>query len=270
MNSLLESLLLLACFDHGIDADFAKGVSTLHTLKGTVQGENISYDVHPGLGDSSVTLEAAAGRFGGALVFHEPDPHGFAFYPAVKNVRYSEDRFDGSFSIWIKADPSKMGGKYADPVQIGDKGATDSSIWIDFTKNDEPPDFRLGIFGNQVEWDPDGQGGQAEAFFFRLHKVALPPFSEADWTHVVVTWESINDTEQAGRGRLYLNGIYQGATGFIPEKLTWDIQQTAIRLGMGPFVGSLDELAMFDRALNAEEVNELFHAGKSLKEYFGL
>ena len=63
-------------------------------------------------------------------------------------------------------------------------------------------------------------------------KVAEPPFAKGRWTHVVVTWDGLNDT-QNGRARLYFDGEYQGSTGRIAERFSWDVGNAYIRLGTG-------------------------------------
>ena len=74
---------------------------------------------------------------------------------------------------------------------------------------------------------------ESQEFFWRLLKVEEPPFAKGQWTHVAVTWDGPNNT-QNGRARLYFNAAYQGATGVIREPFTWDASQATIRLGTGP------------------------------------
>ena len=114
-------------------------------------------------------------------------------------------RFAARVSFWLSVDPAEIPGQYCDPLQVTDKKYSDACIWVDFTKNDTPSDFRLGVFGDASVWDPDGKEGGGERFFWRLVKVAEPPFAKGRWTHVVITWDGLNDT-QAGRARLYFDG----------------------------------------------------------------
>ena len=48
------------------------------------------------------------------------------------------------------------------------------------------------------------------------------------------------------------------------EPFTWDTEQASIRLGLN-YVGGFDELALFDRALSAEQVTQLYEMKSSLK-----
>jgi hypothetical protein len=162
-------------------------------------------------------------------------------------------------------DPAQIPGQYSDPLQVTDKNYSDACIWVDFTKNDTPSDFRLGVFGDRSAWDVTNRASQSQEFFWRLAKVAEPPFAKDQWTHVVVTWDGINSS-QNGRARLYFNGEYQGASGIIREHFTWDVAQAAIRLGMGHFVGLFDDLAMFNRPLTHEEIRVLYALERGVAE----
>ena len=164
-----------------------------------------------GLGDPPVGIAAGRGRFGSALEMTLENTH-VVLYKAERNVAYAPDAFRGTVSFWMSLDPAEIPGQYCDPLQITDKKYSDACIWVDFTKNDTPSDFRLGVFGDASEWDPDKKEGGGERFFWRLAKVAEPPFAKGRWTHVVVTWDGLNDT-QNGRARLYFDGEYQGLDG---------------------------------------------------------
>jgi hypothetical protein len=128
---------------------------------------------------------------------------------------------------------------------------------VDITKNDTPSDFRVGVFGNRGAWDVTNQASQAEAFFHRLLRVVEPPFARDQWTHVVITWDGVNSA-RPGRARLYFNGAYQGATGVIRERFTWDIAKARVRLGTGHYVGLVDDIAFFNRPLTPDEIGVLY------------
>jgi hypothetical protein len=197
------------------------------------------------------------GKFGACLEFTKENSH-IVYYKAEKNVPYSDKDFDGTVSFWLKLDPQKIPQTYTDPLQLTDKDYSNSAIWIDFTKNDTPSDFRLGIFGELKVWDKKKKKEYSEEFFWRLLKVARPPFSSDRWTHVVVSWQGLN-TGQAGRGKLYFDGRFQGETGGIPEPFVWNLSQATIRLGTGPFIGMFDDLAIFDRNLTDDEVLTVYN-----------
>lgn len=245
-TALAQALTFHASFDQGPDADFARGDARLYR-----PGATEAADPVPGLG----ALALAPGRFGRALEFARERTH-TVLYRAQSNVAFAPEHFRGTLSLWMRFDPAAIPGQYCDPLQVTDKDYSQDCLWLDVTKNDTPPDFRLGIFGDRKTWDVKNRAGEAEEFFWRLLKITEPPFGADRWVHVVVTWEGVN-TPAGGRGRLYLDGVYRGSTGLIREKFHWEVARTRIRLGIGDFVGRLDDLAFFDRALTADEVGVL-------------
>jgi hypothetical protein len=261
---LSKALTFHASFDHGPEADFALGDNQLYSA--TVEGIQKVVALTPGLGDPPLAIVAGLGKFGAALEFTQENSH-VVLYKAAQNVAYSPQAFRGTASFWLSLDPAEIPGQYSDPLQLTDKDYSDACIWIDFTKNDTPSDFRLGVFGNQTEWDVTNQRAKSAEFFWRLAKVTEPPFAKDRWTHVVVTWDGLNSSQQ-GRARLYFNAGYQGATGVIRERFTWDITQAAIRLGMGHFVGLFDDIAMFNRPLTPEEIRVLYSLERGVAELY--
>jgi hypothetical protein len=253
-NALKSALTFHASFDHGADADFALGDKQAYTVD--IPMGALVTDGTPGITDDAIAIAKGAGKYGDALAFTRPSD-AILFYKAEKNVAYSAELFRGTASFWMRLDPLEIGGQYADPFQMTDKIYSDDCIWIDFTKNDLPSDFRLGVFGDRKSWDPENLQAQSKQFYWRLAKVTEPPFAKDRWTHVVVTWEGLNNS-QNGRARLYFDSEYQEASGIIHERFNWEVSQATIRLGTGPFVGLIDDLALFNRPLTPEEIRTLY------------
>ena len=258
-TGLSESLTFHASFDHGADADFGAGDLKLYSIDGR------SKAVADGTGSPPQKLDTARGNFGGAIAFTKENTH-TVFYKVENNIAYSPAQFSGTFSFWLSTDTEEIPGQYCDPVQITDDDYSNSAIWVDITKNDSPSDLRLGVFGDQPVWDVSNKKGEAEEFFWRLHKVAQPPLGKGKWTHVVMTWEGLNESNQ-GRARLYLNGEYQGSSSMIREPFTWDVAKTRLNLGIG-YVGLFDDVAAFNRALNAEEIRYLYKLDNGVAELY--
>ena len=263
--NLASALTFHASFDDGPNADYALGDGQLYSA--TVRGAEEVIGLIPGLGERPLALSPGGGKFGGALEFTRENSH-VVVYKAEQNVAYSPEGFRGTASFWLNLDPAAIPGHYCDPFQLTDKVYDDACIWVDFTKNDTPPNFRLGVFGDRSAWDVNGTGGEGELFHFRLVTVAEPPFGEGRWIHVAITWDGINDTQQ-GRARLYLDGVYRGATNVIPERFSWDITNAGIRLGMGHFVGLIDDVALFNRPLSLEELHVLYGLERGVAELHG-
>jgi hypothetical protein len=261
-DGLAEALTFHASFDHGPDADLGLGDGRIYSVS-VANGEDTG-ELVPGLGQPALTIAEGQGRFGSALQFTQENSH-VVLFKAARNVAYSQSDFGGTASFWLSGDPAEIPGRYCDPFQLTDKDYSDACIWTDFTKNDTPPDFRLGCFGDQSEWDTTGKRGESEEFLFRLVKVAEPPFANGAWTHVAITWDGLN-TSQPGRARLFLNGEYRGATGRVGERFTWDVEKANIRLGTGHYVGLFDDLAFFNRPLAGDEVRVLFELERGVAE----
>ena len=62
--------------------------------------------------------------------------------------------------------------------QITDKAYNNSAIWVDFTKDERPRHFRLGVFGELKSWNPNNlPGDKNPAFGARLVVEPKHPFA---------------------------------------------------------------------------------------------
>ena len=178
------------------------------------------------------------------------------FYKAQGNVPFDAKNWTGTVSFWLKLDPGQeLEPGYCDPLQITGKAYNDSAVWVDFTKDDKPRHFRLGVFGALKEWNPGNvESDKNPAFNGRLVVVKQAPFRRDRWTHVAIAYEKLGSG--AGKARLYLNGEPRGETPAIAEGFAWDVSRGALRLGLN-YTGLFDDLAVFRRALNHQEIRAL-------------
>lgn len=248
--ALSEALTFHVSFDNGADAEFGAGDLKVYSIDSTKK-------ITEGTGVAPIKLDNVPGKFNNAINFTKENTH-VIFYKTEKNIAYSPQSFRGTFSFWMSTNPEEIPGQYCDPIQITDKDYSNAAIWIDITKNDSPPDLRLGFFGDQPVWDVSNRKGESEEFFWRLHKVAEPPLGKNKWTHVVITWVGVNDSKQ-GRAKLYLDGEYKGSSSVIREPFTWDVVNTRLRFGTGDYIGLFDDVAAFNRALSDDEVRFLYN-----------
>ncbi|MCR9294429.1 MAG: LamG domain-containing protein [bacterium] len=87
--------------------------------------------------------------------------------------------------------------------------------------------------------------------------VKRPPFSSEEWTHVCFTWSNVNASDdQDAVASLYLNGKLAGSLRR-PLQFTWNPERTALMIGLN-YIGLMDELQVFDRALSTEQVSQLY------------
>lgn len=250
-DSLAAALSFHASFDHGPNADFARGDAQIYTAPKYDQLDQAS----PGIDAPDVTIEDDAGRIGSALKFSRSYKRAL-FYRSEKNLAYSTRDWAGTISFWLNLDPDEdLEPGYCDPIQVTDTAYNDAALWVDFSK-DPPREFRIGVFGDLEVWNPQKiSPNDNPDFINRLVAVTNPPFQRGSWTHIVMTHTGLN-SEAGGTARLYLDGDLQGAAEGIQEPFSWDLPSSTIRLGIN-YVGLFDELACFDRALSDEEVRTL-------------
>jgi hypothetical protein len=74
---------------------------------------------------------------------------------------------------------------------------------------------------------------------------------------VAFTFENFNSGGEDGVATLYIDGQPQGSLRGRRQTFTWDPAKSAIMLGLS-YVGLMDDLAIFDRALTAEEIKQLY------------
>ena len=253
LEALRKSLTFHASFDKQADADFARGDKRIFTSSSTART-----DAKPGVHRADVTIAAGKGRFGDALHFGKNDK-AVLFFQADKNLPYRAKDWSGTVSFWLSLDPDKdLEPGYCDPIQITDKQWDNAALFVDFTKDDKPRHFRLGLFADTKVWNPQGRKWDDVPKADRplSEEIVKPPFSRERWTHVVITFSGLNTGKKDAVARLYLDGKLRGTIADRVQTFTWDPARAGIMLGLS-YVGLFDDLALFDRALSEEEVNVL-------------
>lgn len=257
-TALARALSFHASFDTGLDADFSRGEKTayIRTKTGLV----------PAALNDELTLAPGAGRFGGALHF----PKKGNTRPLFKDggtLGYNSQSWSATVSVWLRLDPEKdLEPGYCDPVQIvGDDGKK-GFIFLEWSKDETPRFFRFAIRPLQNIWDPQNVGWGALPFQQRpMVQVARAPFSRDAWTHAVFTLDKINDKSTKPTGRLWLNGKLQGAIENWDLTFAWAPDAANLVLGAA-YVGHLDDLAVFDRALTDAEVKQLMSLKNGVRD----
>src|SRR5689334_24402419 len=97
-----QALTFHASFDHGTEADFARGDRRLYHAPAM----NRRAEATPGLpaGSPVVRLEGE-GRFGGGLRFKSKSD-ATVFFQAAQNLPYHGSNWSGTVSFWLSTDPS--------------------------------------------------------------------------------------------------------------------------------------------------------------------
>lgn len=249
-NELAESLSFCSTFDKGINADHSKGDGALYTIPALDKKELAV----KGLMAEEITLAEGKGLFGNALEFKRKGRPA-VFYQAKDNFTYSENNWEGSISFWLSLNPEEdLAPGFTDPIQITDSGYNDAAFWVDFTK-ENPREFRMGAFGELKEWNPEEKDPNTfKPFLDRLVIAEDRPFSRSSWTHIAISFSGVNSA--SAQASLYVNGKLQG-TREISESFKWDVDNAKVLLGLN-FIGLMDEVSLFSKALSAEEIKSLY------------
>lgn len=248
---LKQDVTLRATFDGSLDASFALGDKKLYGAASYKEQASAT----PGLGTGDIEHAIGQGRKGDALRFKKKNTRAL-FYQAARNVNFDPKNWTGTISFWLNLDPDQdLEPGYCDPIQVTDKAYNDSAIWVDFTKDDKPRHFRLGVFGALKSWNPqDTPPDKFPAFLNRLVVVKQPAFARGKWTHVAIAFEGLGSGK--GKATLYLDAKAQGTAAGIGEPFDWDLSKGAVRLGVN-YVGLMDDVAIFKRALTAAEIQTI-------------
>lgn len=256
-ENLAKSLTFCSTFDEGFEADFAKGDARMFGAPAYGERDVITANMIP----EEVAIASQKGRFGDALEFKRKGKP-VVFYQSEHNFPYSESGCAGTISLWLSLDPeTDLAPGYTDPIKITDVGYNDAAFWVDFSDKN-PRTFRMGVYGDLDVWNPKNTGPDENAAFEdRLLTATDRPFSRGRWTHVVMSFSGLNG--EGGMASFYINGKAQGSRK-ISEPFTWELEKSRIFLGLN-YIGLMDEVAIFDRALSASEVQTLYNLAEGAK-----
>ena len=253
--ALRSALTFHAAFDGKVDAIDGAGDRSLHWAPSLKERRNAS----AGLPPSGETQHAVgAGRFGDALRFTRRTAP-VVFFRAQRNMAYAPSDWSGTVSFWLQVDPQgQLEPGFCDPVQITPRAWNDAAFFVEFEKRPQGIPFRLGVYADLDVWNPAKRKFEDIPASERpLVTVTDPPFSGNRWTHVVFTFERFNTGKPDGIARLYLDGEPRGALPPRQQTFTWQPEEAIIGLGLN-YIGLLDELSIFNRALAPDEVAQLY------------
>lgn len=259
-SELASALTLHASFDNRLDADFSRGDRTCYVRAGS--------ELHRAEPNDDGKLVSETGRYGGSLHFTKKS----SFQPIFTNAEildYNAQDWSATVSAWLRLNPDQdLEPGYCDPIQIVGNGVDKGFIFLEFSKDETPRYFRYAIRPLSSIWNPNGASWDDIPFDQRpMVQVERPPFSRESWTHVVFTLENINSETAKPSGRLYLNGESMGAIDNWDLTLDWDPASVWMVLGAS-YVGHIDDLSVFDRALSGEEINHLYGLKTGVRELY--
>ncbi len=242
-----------ASLDEGTEADRGGGGRSLST-RFNHESEPGKFVVKEGYDASIFRSAPGKGVQGGALEVVDVLPrNGRVFYPAKGNLAFRRGGWGGALSVWVNTDTETLlKTRFCDPVQITQRGANDGGIWFDF--NDaKPRDLRLGVFPAVTPGQKPMPESDPAAPMVRVKGIG---FKAGVWHHVALSWNNLDTGRPDAIADLYIDGKHLGSVKDRPLALDWDLDRTGIYVAVN-FIGLLDELALFDRTLNAAEVQLL-------------
>ena len=257
LQPLRQALTFHASFDQGFDADFSRGEKRMQFAgvpKGQAAGPGEFIQIAPG-----------AGRFGAALHVTKKNPIR-PFFPGPGIIDYKAADWSGSVSVWLRLTPDEdLEPGYCDPVQIVGDDSKKGFIFLEWSKDEKPRHFRYAIRPLVEIWNPKGldwaKMTDAERPMVALHTA---PFSRDRWTHAVFTYHRLN-SGKAAVGELYLDGKPQGSIRGWDLTFGWQASKVQLVLAAA-YVGHIDDLAAFDRALTAAEVAQIFSLKNGIRD----
>ena len=86
-----------------------------------------------------------------------------------------------------------------------------------------------------------------------LTRLKAVGFKAGEWHHIVLTWDRFNTGSKDGAHTLYVDGKKIGDLQNYEVGMDWDIERARVYFAVN-LIGLLDELAVFQRPLTAEEV----------------
>ncbi len=252
---LRQALTLHAGFDDRFDADFSRGDRTLYQAGGGTSG--------PAVASEAIKLVQDGGRFGGALHVTKKNPVR-PYFKGPGVIDYTSANWSGSVSVWLRISPDEdLEPGYCDPVQIVGGDGKKGFIFLEWSKDETPRHFRYAIRPLFEIWNPRNidwaQMTDAER---PMVQVKRAPFSRTKWTHVVFTYDRLN-AGKSGVGTLYIDGQDQGSIKGWDLTFGWDPAKVQLVLAAA-YVGYLDELAVFNRALTPAEVQQVYRLPRGI------
>jgi hypothetical protein len=253
-EAMLKAVTLYASFDDAVKADVGDGDLTLST-RFNDEKEAGKFVFEKGFNDKAFRIAKDKGiGGGGALECVDVLPrNGRIFFPAKGNIGFKKDGWAGAVSMWINTDPDTLlKTKFCDPIQITEKGANNGGLWFDF--NDaKPRDLRHGAFPAVAEGQAPIKEEDPKAPMVRVPRVGL---KNGDWHHVVLNWNGFDTGKADAVSALYIDGKLIGEVKDREIAMKWDLDKAGIYVAVN-YIGLLDEMAVFSRALTVDEIKQL-------------
>jgi hypothetical protein len=251
LRPLRDALTLHAPFETTLDASYSKGDAKAYTAGSVAKGQ-------PAMEAADVIkIVPGAGKFGAALHVTKKNPFR-PYYKGPGVLDYKPANWSGTVSIWLRLTPDQdLEPGYCDPVQIVGGDNKKGFMFLEWSKDESPREFRYAIRPLYEIWNPHAKDWAAMTDAERpMVKLDHVPFARTKWTHVVFTFDKLN-AGKSGIGQLYIDGKLEKTLQGWDFTLGWEAEKVQLVLAAA-YVGHMDDLAVFNRALTPTEVKQLF------------
>lgn len=262
---MIAAVSFYASFDEDVQADFGAGKRTPDTRFGPPP-EPDKHVFTSGFDSNLYRIARGCEISGGALEATGllPD-NGRIFFPVKGNLAFDRTGWSGAVSFWANTDPNEsIKAPFCDPLQITQNGANNGGLWVDFNKA-TPRDLRHGAFPAAVAGQSPISEDAPDAPLVRVPRVG---WKAGEWHHVVLNWRNLDTGRPDAVSALWIDGHKIGEIGPREIAMKWNPDRAGIYVAVN-YVGLLDELALFSRALMDFEIERL-HAEPSLLATSGL
>ena len=210
----------------------------------------------------SVTIAKGQGKMRDCLRFGEQTRR-VLYYQASPNLPFPRANWSGSLSFWLKPDLARLGPRPSYPLQYFDGNWNRGGFFLRFP-NVSRDTFELGVVGS----DPNVAGSlkleQIPSSQKHIIAIRQAPFRNDEWTFVGITYKNVNPARAGvSTARLYLDGKIVGQLE-TPLRVQWmhpderNVKQNAAMfLGIN-YVGDIDDLRLYNKALTRAEMMALF------------
>ena len=253
-------LLFLSTFDDTTDVNLFgpdNDAGWIYTAESTRRAKVLMDNRCP-----EVSIAKNDGKIGDCLRFAEKTKD-VLFYQASPNLASPRRNWSGTVSFWLKPDLERLGTENCYPIQLSDGDWRYGGFFVRF-RGESPSTFEFGAVSGgdaaQAVHCPNGVTEDRRS----VAAIESTQFAKDKWTMVTFTFENVNpDGQNTSVAKAYINGVLAGQIRK-PLSIRWmdpdDLQagqNAAVFLGIN-YIGSVDDLRIYDRALSEPRIQMLY------------